>query len=246
MLKSTLLCGVAMACGICAATAADLPTRKDAPVPAPYVAPFTWTGFYIGGNIGYGWSAVNPGSTTFYEPIGIPVGQIPGLDYHMGGVIGGGQVGYNYQVGSWVLGLEADISGTGINGSVADTVNNYTVDSNIEWLSTERGRVGFAFDRLLAYATGGLAIGDVHATLNDVYQSGVVTTNSSATYVGWTVGAGLEWAMMQNVSFRAEYLYVDLGSRDQNFNEPPGGWPRIQSPNSVTANIVRLGVNYHF
>jgi outer membrane immunogenic protein len=104
-----------------------------------------------------------------------------------------------------------------------------------------------AFDRTLVYATGGLAIASVKTTLNDVYPSGLVTTTSTPTYVGWTVGGGVEVALWSNWSAKAEYLYVDLGSKQNNFYEPsPPGWPRISSSTSVTANIVRAGVNYKF
>jgi outer membrane immunogenic protein len=227
------------------AQAADLPVK--APMYKAPVAPiFSWSGFYVGGNVGYGWGSVKPDTISFYQPITTLVAQIAGIDHNMDGVIGGGQVGYNYQMGTWVFGLEADISATGMKGSVTDSVNGYNAESKLNWLATGRGRIGFTYNRMLAYATGGVAVGEVKATVNDFYPSGTVTTTSAATHVGWTVGAGVESALWQNWSVKVEYLYVDLGSKDQNFYEPAGGWPRIQAPASVTANIVRAGINYRF
>jgi outer membrane immunogenic protein len=221
------------------ALAADMPLV--APVPA-----FTWTGFYIGGNVGYGWGRADPGTIIFYQPISVPVGSIQGINDDMHGVIGGGQAGYNQQFGNVLLGIEGDFSGTGIKGSVTDPVNNYTATSQIDWLTTVRGRFGFTFDHALLYATGGFAAGHVKATLNDVYSSGVITTTSGTDRAGWTVGGGIEWALSPNWTAKAEYLYVDLGSKQDNFFEPSPGWPLISGKTSVTTSIVRVGVNYLF
>ncbi len=231
------------------ASAADLgrPVYKAPPPLSPPPPVYSWTGFYVGGNIGYGWATTDPGSISFYEPASVFVASIPGISDKLNGAIGGGQIGYNFQFNNFVLGAEGDFSGTGISGSVTDSVHGYTAETKIDWLATVRGRAGVAFDRTLVYATGGVAIASVKTTLNDGYTSGIITTSSTPTYVGWTVGGGVEMAFWSNWSAKAEYLYVDLGSKQNNFYEPhPPGWPRISSTASATANIVRVGLNYKF
>ena len=125
-------------------------------------------------------------------------------------------------------------------------MNAYTVTSKIDWLATARGRVGVVMDRTLLYATGGLAVARVKTTLDDLYLAGVVTTSSGATYVGWTAGVGAEFAVAPQWTVKAEYLYMDFGSKDYNFYEGAAGWQRISGSASLTANIARIGANYRF
>jgi outer membrane immunogenic protein len=246
MKKFALVAAVVASGFIGAASAADMPTKAPI-VKAPVAAPYNWTGFYVGANIGYGWGTSDPGPISFYAPATVFVGSIPGISGNLHGVIGGGQIGYNFQFNNFVLGVEGDFSGTGINGSVTDPVNNYTAKTEIQWLATIRGRAGVVFDRTLVYATGGVAIAGVKTTLNDVYPVGIVTTTSMPTYVGWTIGGGAEMALWSNWSAKAEYLYVDLGSKQNDFYEPsPPGWPRISTNIHVTTSIVRVGLNYKF
>jgi outer membrane immunogenic protein len=221
--------------------AADLPVKAPL-VPAPQA--YNWSGFYVGANVGYGWGDGKTGTVDFYDTA--YAGSILGHSTDMNGVIGGGQIGYNQQFGNTVFGLEADFSGTGMKGSVTDPVNGYTATSSIDWLSTVRGRLGLSFDRSLVYMTGGVAIGRVANKLDDVYGATIVSTTSTATHVGWTIGAGIETALSQNWSVRAEYLYVDLGSEAHNHYEAPVGWSRISYESSVTASIARVGINYKF
>jgi outer membrane immunogenic protein len=227
------------------AVAADLPARPVYKAPAAMPLAYNWSGFYIGANIGYGWGDSKSGLVDFYDPAF--AGSIPGHSYDMNGVIGGGQIGYNQQFGNTVFGLEADFSGTGMKGSVTDPVFGYTATSSIDWLSTVRGRLGLTFDRSMVYATGGVAIGRVKNKLDDIYGADVITTTSTTTHVGWTIGAGIETVLSPNWSVRAEYLYVDLGSENNNHYEPnPPGWSQISYDSSVTASIARVGVNYKF
>lgn len=222
------------------------PMVKAAPVYVP-AAPVGWTGFYIGGNVGYGWGHADGGTVSFFQPVGTLAGTIPGNNISTSGVIGGGQLGYNQQLGSWVLGLEADFSGSDIKGSITNTTLLYTAHSQIDWLSTVRGRVGFAFDRIMVYGTGGVAIASAKATLDDTYPSGVITTTSTNTHVGWTAGVGTAVMITQSWSLRAEYLHVDLGSKQYNHNEPsPPGWPQISYSATVTADIIRGGFDFKF
>jgi outer membrane immunogenic protein len=145
-----------------------------------------------------------------------------------------------------LLGLETDYSGAGIKGSVTDPINNYNTTTKINWLATVRARAGVVADRVLIYATGGWAVAGVKSTLNDLYPARTVTTTSSTTYSGWTVGGGAEVALARNWSVKGEYLYVNLGSKDFNFYEGSAGWQRIGGNAALTANIARLGLNYRF
>jgi outer membrane immunogenic protein len=252
-----------------AASAADLPTRKEAPV---YVAPvpvFSWTGFYIGANLGAAFgtsSSTISGSAPFYtgfiNPLGIPTGS-----YGNSGAsfVGGGQAGYNYQIGSAVIGVETDLewmnlgrSGTftttGVLPGGFGSVNTY-VGSRMDWLGTTRLRVGFTpWDRMLIYGTGGFAYGggvvNGAVTGNGPLGAAWLGTNSGARF-GWSLGAGGEYAITNNVTFRAEYLYYDLGSMSETTTPnavaaayAPGAF--MTSSTKFQGSLVRLGINYKF
>lgn len=191
-MKKILLSGVA-ALGILAAgaaSAADLPSRKG-PVVAPiYVPAFTWTGFYVGANAGYAWGNVNANG----------IANVGDLD----GFTGGGQVGYNYQMGQFVLGAEADFQGADLN-----TGNNLgLVRVKTEYYGTVRARVGVAFDRFMPYITGGWAYGNVKTSIPALAFS---TDRTHAA--GYALGAGLEYAFTNNLIGGVEYMYVDLGEK---------------------------------
>jgi outer membrane immunogenic protein len=173
------------------AAAADLPARTvDFPVAVPV---FTWTGFYVGVNAGYGWNANDD----------IVIG---GVRYDLddeGGFVGGAQAGYNYQIGSFVVGLEGDIQYADFGGD--DDFDGILGDDfdRSDWFGTVRARAGVAFDRALIYATGGFAFAD------------------DAT--GWTVGGGLEYAFTNNLSAKIEGLYVNLEQDNDFFDETEFG-----------------------
>jgi len=208
-----------------AAHAADLPNRM--PVKAPLVAPvpyYNWTGIYFGINGGGGFGSshqTDPNLRLANARVGISGGEV------------GGTLGYNYQLGNWVFGLEGDMDWAKIDGGNGAVINGVRYNSYLEWLSTVRGRVGYAFDRLLPYVTGGLAVGDVKATVNPTPTTMLSGTNTDA---GWTVGAGLEYGITPNLSVKAEYLYVDLG------NSTPVPGDKVD----VKTNVVRGGLNWRF
>ncbi len=193
-MKKYLLASVA-ALGIIAAgaaSAADLPSRKG-PVAAPvYIPPvFTWTGFYVGANAGYGWGNVNANGFA-------NVGDLDGF-------VGGGQIGYNYQMGQFVLGLEADLQGADLSSG-----NNLgLVRVKTDYFGTVRARVGFAIDRFMPYVTGGWAYGNVKTSI-----PALAFSNDSSHTGGWTVGGGIEYAITNNLIAGVEYLYVDLGEKN--------------------------------
>jgi outer membrane immunogenic protein len=197
-----------------AAAGADL-SRPAPYAPAPYLAPYyNWTGFYVGLNGGGGWGTSTwSGFSSFNTS---------------GGLIGG-TVGYNRQFGPLVAGIEGDLDWANIKGGGICTFGCQTTDN---WLGTVRGRLGYAADRWMPYITGGLAFGN--------FQAASTIGNSNTTNAGWTVGAGVEYGLVSNVTVKAEYLYVNLG----NFNCATCNLPVTTV--SSTANILRGGVNVHF
>jgi outer membrane immunogenic protein len=234
----------ALLVGANAAVAADL--GPLAPPSIPYKAgPFAtslydWTGFYIGPHIGAGWSTV-----TAKDPVGgifAPAGT--GLDLSgNAGFLGGAQFGYNYQTGPWVVGVEGDFSFTNVRGGTTSTLvaPNVGLSSRINWVGTVTGRLGYAWDRTLLYAKAGAAFGNV--TL-DVTPPGVAVFEGKDTRAGWTVGAGAEYAFWNNWSLKAEYNYLDLGTRTITATSPTGG--SILADAQVTQHMIKLGANYKF
>jgi outer membrane immunogenic protein len=205
-----------------AAQAADMPRGGyyKAP-PRSVVSYYNWTGFYAGIVAGYGfgssdWSAVASASN---KPKG---------------AMAGGTVGYNWQTGAIVLGLEGDFSWSGVKGS-ATCAGAFTCETSNGWLATFRGRAGYAIDRWLPYVTLGGAYGNVKATTSVAGLS----ASTSKDQLGWTAGAGVEYAFAGNWSAKLEYLYVDLGSFDT------GPAPFVNNV-SFKESIVRAGLNYKF
>ena len=180
-----------LALGVASASAADIARRVALPPAQPvYVAPFSWTGAYVGINGGYGF-----GRSDFSGPF-------PSGSFDASGGLVGGTLGYNWQVNQVVFGVEGDIDASWIKGS--GTCGGLTCETKNTWLGTVRGRLGYAIDRFMPYVTGGLAVGDIKN-----YISGI--GSASHTKAGWTVGGGLEYAFNGPWSAKVEYLYVDLG-----------------------------------
>jgi len=203
--------------------AADLPRPVyKAPAAPIYVAPFSWTGFYVGINGGYGW-----GRSSW-------TGNGPDFNINTKGWLAGGTLGYNLQTGSWVWGLETDIDWANAKGN-GDSTNCPTCEFQNTWLGTARARVGYAFDRWLPYITGGAAYGGLK--MSD--PAGSVTK----TNLGWTLGAGVEYAFVGAWSAKLEYLYVDLGS--MTCAAATCVLPVDEKAN-FKENIIRLGLNYRF
>nr|WP_166951888.1 outer membrane beta-barrel protein [Pseudochelatococcus lubricantis] len=244
MMKKVLLAGVAVASLVAsgAAFAADLPSRQVEPV-APVVAPiFTWTGFYVGVNAGYAWNSNNDdkfyNGATYYN----------GGNNDDGGFTGGGQIGYNYQFGQFVAGLEADINYADLKGKNSNYALAYNpaagyfggTSTGIEWFGTVRARLGVAFDRAFIYGTGGFAYGGGGNDNGFVYN-GAYYQNKSDTRTGWTLGAGFEYAITNNITARLEGLYVNLGKEDRN-----AFLPLYDNRKDTEFGVVRAGLNYKF
>ena len=204
-----------------AAQAADLPQPYKARPGIVEPAYANWTGFYVGINGGYGW-----GSSKW---------DIPAVNPKPSGGLAGGTIGYNFQTGQWVWGVEADLDWSGMKDSIACGAG--TCETKNDWLGTARARLGYAgWNNWLPYLTAGAAFGDVKA------DNSTRGTTASKTQLGWTAGAGIEYAIRSNWSVKVEYLYADLGKFDC------GTSCSAVVPDNVTytTNIVRAGVNYRF
>jgi len=231
-----------------AVMAADMPTPEQAPM-AMATPTYDWSGLYLGGQFGFGSSQSNTSTISFYNTPPTVAVTLPGFGFGGSGMLGGIEAGYNWQAGHMLFGLEGDVSAANINGSYTDSVNNFTIDSNISWLSTARVRIGLPFGRFLLFGSAGLAVAGVTANLHDTYTGNVppvLNTSSSSTDVGWTIGGGAAVALGRQWTVKAEYLYADLGSHNISFSEPAPGWPLISSTVRTTASIVRLGLDYRF
>src|SRR5690242_1233056 len=203
MKKTILAITVATVAGG-AAAAADLPRG-----PAPYYPPpssiYNWTGPYAGLNLGYEWGKV---TSTSIEPAG---------------VAGGGQLGYNWQTGQFVFGLETDLQASGAD----DTFAPYKFSN--PWFGTLRGRAGFAVNNILLFGTLGLAYGDLEGQFGSLSET--------KTLFGWAGGVGMEVGVTSNWSAKVEYLYMDLASRTFSITG---------ANNGLQSSYLRFGVNYHF
>lgn len=223
-----------------AALAADLP---PAVAEATTYAPYDWTGLYIGGQAGYGWADTGSTVVQTVPPSPFPLRSSGSPD----GAFGGGFVGYNWQLPSnVVIGIEADINGGNLQSSdpvtiAAPVVPVVTARSEIEWFGSVRARAGYAFDRFLPYVTGGYAFGQAKTTYASPFPGDSIS--ASDTLSGWTVGAGLEYAITGNLLARIEYRYTDYGSSSSSVSNLFGAGTLGQE---FTTNDLRVGVSYKF
>ena len=206
------------------ALAADLPPRSN----APYYAPppiFTWTGFYLGANVGYGFGqGTSDGTRAFGD---------------QSGALAGVTAGYNFQSGPLVAGIEADLDFSDVAGSQSPKFATFT-SGNVTGMGTLRGRFGYAVDRALFYITGGYAGANMRGGLSDNSTNPNLIFNQSNYLNGYVLGLGMEFAVTNNISLKAEYLYSNFGSTNYF-----GG--TVDSINAGTNfSTVKAGVNYHF
>jgi outer membrane immunogenic protein len=216
--------GAALLIGITkAANAGDLfpYPAYDVPRLIPGIS-FNWTGSYIGGNIGYGWMSNDP------KAFGPGVSGIGSET--VSGINGGGQFGYIWQINQWVYGIETDFEASGQSATVSYT--GVVQSDKSPWFGTTRARLGYAWGRLLFYATGGAGYAEVNSRL-----VGSVNTSLSRITVGWTAGGGVEAALSTQWSVRAEYLYIDVGDTSSVIGKV------IQS-STYRDNVLRFGFNY--
>ncbi len=222
-------------------------------------AQFDWTGFYAGVNGGYGWGTDdNVGFT--YTPACAPAsaGDCPSsVSMDIGGVLGGGLLGANWQHNMWLLGIEGDADFSGIDGSGKKSssfsgTTTIKAKTELDWLATLRGRAGITADRAVFYATGGLAFGGVNnkATLTSGSTAiaglgGTWSGSKDDVEIGWTVGGGLEYAATEHVVLGVEALYVDLGDRSVTLNKtPPVATPVISADFANQFVVARARLSF--
>jgi outer membrane immunogenic protein len=225
--------------------AADLPVPPGPAVyaPAPVSAVASWSGFYLGANAGGGMSRAQ-------SEFSVAGASFATADTDLSGPAGGVQAGYNWQTGALLVGVETDFQWSNLKGSlgvqcaVCGPATNATIEHDIEWFGTARGRLGYAAGGWLAYLTGGYAYG--RAGFNATATGGGVTAtlNQGTVQSGWTLGAGTEIALAPHWSAKLEYLYVDFGTISNTI--AVAGLPPVSDRTRLQMNVTRLGVNYRF
>ncbi|MBX9757879.1 MAG: porin family protein [Beijerinckiaceae bacterium] len=271
-MKNFLLASSVLAMSAFTATAADLPMRAPAVAPAPVFVGVNWTGFYAGVQMGWNQQrdkyASSDSEWVVDEWIAGPVTGVANLSKNS--FVGGVHAGYNYQVGSLVFGLEADIEGVAGKNSYSvfeadDATYLYTetwgASSRLNWQASLRARMGFAVDRALIYVTGGLAFADVETNYSNTITNiatPLVSVSGSRSFsdvkTGYTVGVGVQYALTSALSLRAEYRYTDLGTlTDSNVPWLVGTTNPADAPSyttterhRLTSNSVRVGLSYAF
>jgi outer membrane immunogenic protein len=233
-MKKIILAG-ALALIAAPALAADLPRRSAAAAPAPiYAAPvFTWTGFYVGAQAGYGWGK---------DKYRVSLPSVATFKVSPDGVLGGVHAGYNWQSGSFVYGVEGDIEYANQRDKFSNSVFGAALayKSNIGMSGSLRLRAGYAIDRTLLYVTAGLAGADIEQSVTTT--AGVKTKNSGFEY-GWTAGVGAEYAFTQNWSARLEYRYTDFGTSKWSGTVLSTA---SRAKFDTTDQTVRVGLSYRF
>jgi len=247
-MKKILLGTVGLvALGVAPVMAADLPARAYTKAPAYVAAVYDWTGFYIGANGGYG------SSRKCWDYSGTPTARlavnIADGCHDATGAVAGGQIGYNWQTGAWVFGVEAqgdwaDLKGSNIANVPAGALS-LTNQSKIDALGLFTGRVGYAWNNALLYVKGGAAVA------NDKYNSyytvsGVPYASNSETRWGAVVGGGFEYGFTPNWSFGVEYNHAFLGSRDITLNAASTAGANIVERVKQDVDIVTARVNYRW
>jgi outer membrane immunogenic protein len=244
-----------------AVCAADLPTHKATPPIAPPPA-FTWAGGYAGSNIGVGFidgkadpACINPAGVS----LGVGCAVAPQLKLSAAGFLAGAQSGYNWQFNSIVLGFEDDIQGAGLQKSSSTTgtfpqtggtftaLGTITAKERLNYFGTVRGRLGYAFDRLLIYATGGLIYGDMNLSFSRLFPAVSFVGSDDSLRFGGTIGGGFEYAFNDRWSAKVEGLYYSFGSKTLLSTALP-------APNGFQTGfkfredgeLVRVGLNYRF
>ena len=273
MKKTVLMSAIALGAMAVTASAADMPARGPAVAPAPYVAPlFTWTGFYVGLNAGAAWHG-NDNCPGLYTYSGGVIGSrinafAPACNSDNTAFTGGVQAGFNWQMGSVVVGLEGDINWIGndskrgfnnyVGPAIGTNITNYSLDGNPQsnMLGSIRGRLGWSFDRAMLYITGGAAFrnsgsDEVIYAYNSVTGANVAAyaVNSGRNNVGWSLGGGLEWAFTNNVSLKLEYLHSQFNTGDGVYLTTRDGYTAYAfrgDNNRDSVDIARLGINYRF
>jgi outer membrane immunogenic protein len=261
-MRKILLAGVAcvLVIVVAPANAADL-GRPVYRLP-PLIPPFTWTGCYIGGNIGWGRGRDTVSIPNLGETTGVPElsgVSLPSVTGDTKGILGGGQVGCNYQFApNWVIGIEGDGEASNIKGDVTDSISftnpltglpetvTGTAHAQTDWLASVTGRLGWTWDRVMLYAKGGGAwVGNKYSADLPAFNEHIQT---SVTQPGWTVGGGVEWAFWDNWSAKVEYDFYDFSTRNLSLPGTIAGVPEVVPGVNIkeTIQTVKFGINYRF
>ena len=239
-----------------AASAADLPARTYTKAPVAVAATYNWTGFYIGVHGGGDWF----NKSWYLPPTPINCGGFPNCvgsnqgDHSASSWLAGGQAGYNYQVGQWVLGVEGQASWTNLRGSngALTAPNNITDNSKTSALGTLGGRVGYAFDRFMIFGkAGGAWAHDKFWTTAGVgaapaFVPGTIIQSADSDRFGWMLGIGAEYALTANWSVKIEYDYMDFGTHRETLQPVLANQIAVQYDVRQRVDLVKAGVNYRF
>lgn len=266
-MKRFLISAAAAALLAGTALAADLPVYEPPPIVETAPVGYSWSGFYVGINGGYGWENDDGQNFVITEPPFAPPGPFfgpctvagtcpTGINNDVDGFLVGGHAGFNWQANWVVFGVEADIDYSDMEGTGTVNLTNAgtgfvpfasSVTTDYDFFGTFRGRLGAAFDRVLVYGTGGLAYADIEDSASFGFP-GFPTLATEQVYrgseddveFGWTAGGGVEVAVTDNVSFGAEALYFDLGDRNVDLNAAPGA--AVPAAADVDINFEHTGV----
>ena len=256
-IKTTVAAAAALIATSTFASAADMAVKaRPAPIP---VEVWNWTGFYIGAHVGAGWGETESTLTSFSAAgAGVLPVNIQFSQNSRSGFLGGGQIGYNWQSGWAVFGVQADIAGTDIKGTTpcGVIVNFLSCTSKTDWLATVTGRLGaVVLDRGLVYVKGGGAWMNTDHRVNTLGFGPVGTTqltSASTDTFGWLLGFGTEWMIARNWSAFVEYNYIDFDKKNERFPIvvggvfAPGGALNVNADLKNTLSIAKVGVNYKF
>lgn len=241
MFRRIIFAALGASVALSPAVAADFGGLKD-----PYVAPYTWAGPYVGLNAGYGWGSGHTDVTPL--PVGSGVAQI--IDPDPDGFLGGLQVGHSWQTGAFVLGAELDIQASGIRGEATEdyagrTEGTVTVEQKLDWFGTARLRAGVTpTTKSLLYVTGGIAYAHVGNEAITDFANVDYPADKTDVKTGWVLGGGLDWAYTSDISFRVEYLHMDLGTTHVTSDPIPDNPPyQTQYDFDSKVNVVRVGMN---
>lgn len=226
LLAALALAGAVMASGTASAADIARPVPYKAPPAGVLPAQYDWTGFYVGGHVGYGWA-----EKSWQDSFGLF-----DISHEANGFLGGGQAGFNYQIGQFVLGVEGDWSWSGMSTSSTSLASTFNTD--VDWTATVTGRAGLAFDRWLVYGKGGVAWARDRFSTN--FYTFPAAPEIADTRLGWTVGAGVEYAFAPQWSAKLEYNFMDFGTAQYSF--APGTSTSIDQQ----IHAVKFGINYKF
>ena len=259
-MKKVLVAAALAGLSATSALAADLPplTYTKAPLMTPAL---NWTGWYVGLSAGGTWAHIDTQTTLpfAFAGVNVPVygaASSPTLD--PSGFVGGGQIGYNYQAGRWLFGIEADIQALSDKKSIVTSITppgsptlTAVTSVSANWLATVRGRLGITAGNLLLYGTGGLAVADLKYAQNSIYSPcgpGICAESASisSTKAGWAAGGGFEYAMSRNWSVKGEYLYTQFKGVSTSGLESAFFTTFLHNTGNYGINIARAGVNYRF